>query len=151
MKIIDIRFDHVSKNDGCICDNCGQYITNVYTITYDNGLKLHYGIECYRKLINASNLTRQGTKLLNKIAKNLAFYYEVRAKWEAVDTYENAEAMKLLWYRDYKENEAWEGATFEEYRKFQVHCADVQIEKNKKELTRFKHAKFDPEVIKNMA
>ena len=44
MKIIDIWFDHVSKNDCCICDNCGQYITNVYTITYDNGLKLQYKV-----------------------------------------------------------------------------------------------------------
>lgn len=88
--IKDIRFDSVDRKDGLVCDRCGAYIRNIYTVTYSDGLVARYGMECFKKLFDAGNLTDFGRKLMMKALKRLKEAYETREKWLSVNTLEEA-------------------------------------------------------------
>lgn len=69
--IKDIRFDSVDRKDGLVCDRCGAYIRNIYTVTYSDGLVAQYGMECFKKLFDAGKLTDFGRKLMMKALKRI--------------------------------------------------------------------------------
>ena len=117
--IKDIRFDYVDRKDGLICDRCGAYIRNIYTVTYSDGLVARYGMECFKKLFDAGKLTDFGRKLMMKALKRLKEAYETREKWLSVNTLEEAEKNHLNVF-PFKNYEAWKGHTFEEYKDFWV-------------------------------
>lgn len=144
--IQDIRFDHVGKKEGFICDQCGAYITNVYTVTYSDGLKMHYGIECFKKLFIAGSLTEQGVKLMKKALKRIKEAYEIRDKWLKVNSFEEAKEQNIPYWAAF-EDEAWEGSSFEEFKEY---CVDEKegyfasdIRRARKDLERFKKINFD--------
>lgn len=139
--IRDIRFDHVPKDAGFICDRCGEYITNVYTVTYDNGLKASYGIECFNKLRKHSNLTAAGNTLLNKVLKDIKYYSELEDIWESITSYEDAKEKQVpllgkmnLGLAMFDTYEAWEGASFEEFKDFMIKSTQKDLEKKKEVL-----------------
>ena len=115
--IKDIRFDSVDRKDGLVCDRCGAYIRNIYTVTYSDGLVARYGMECFKKLFDAGKLTDFGRKLMMKALKRLKEAYETREKWLSVNTLEEAEKKNLDVY-PFKNYDAWKGCTFEEYKDF---------------------------------
>ena len=65
-QIKKIQFYHTGKEDGCICDRCGQYIQNVWTVTYSDGVVARFGIDCFEILCKESKLTSFGQKELKK-------------------------------------------------------------------------------------
>ena len=46
-KIEKIYFQRVGKNEGCSCDKCGQYITNIWTVRYKGSADIHFGMDCF--------------------------------------------------------------------------------------------------------
>lgn len=145
--IKDIRFDSVDKKDGLICDRCGAYIRNIYTVTYSDGLVARYGIECFKKLFDAGKLTDFGRKLMMKSLKRLKEAYEFREKWLSVNTLEEAKEKKLPYTQIFETYEAWQGHTFEEFKDF---CTSEKegyfasdVRRAKEELARFKKVNFD--------
>lgn len=144
--IKDIRFDSVGKKGGLICDCCGAYIRNIYTVTYSDGLVARYGTECFKKLFEAGKLTDFGKKLMMKALKRLKEAYKIREKWLSVNTLEEAKERGLD-VQPFETYEAWEGHTFEEYKNYwtseeQGYIAN-DIKRAKKDLARFKKVDFD--------
>ena len=149
--IQDIRFDHVGKQEGFICDQCGAYITNVYTVTYSNGLKMQYGMECFKKLFEAGRLTEQGIKLMKKALKKIKEAYVIRDAWLKVDSFEEAKEQNIPYWSAF-EYEAWKGRNFEEFKEF---CTSetkgffaCSIRDVRKILERFNKVNFDLEKVK---
>ncbi len=144
--IKDIRFDSVGKKEGLVCDRCGTYIRNIYTVTYSDGFVARYGIECFKKLFDAGKLTDFGRKLMMKALKRLKEAYETREKWLSVNSLEEAEKKNLDVYL-FKNYEAWEGHTFEEYRDYwtseEMGYTASDIKRAKEDLARFKNVNFD--------
>lgn len=142
MYIQDIKFNTVDKRDGFLCDRCGAYITNIYTVTYSDGLVARYGMECFKKLFDAGNLTEFGRNLMMKALKSMREIYEKREKWLSVNSFEEAEKKCLISTWDIKER--WEGYTFEECKDFYVNkCFEHDLKRVKEELARFKKVNFD--------
>lgn len=144
--IKDIKFDHVSKQEGFICDRCGAYITNVYTVTYSDGLEMRYGIECFKNLFAAGRLTDMGIKLMKKILKRIKEAYEIRDKWIKVNSFEEAKEQNIPYWAAF-EYEAWEGKTFERFKEFCISEKEgffaSDIRRAKKDLERFNKVNFD--------
>lgn len=145
--IQDIRFDSADKNGGLLCDRCGAYIKNIYTVTYSDSLVARYGIECFKKLFDAGKLTDFGRKLMMRTLKKLKEAYEAREKWLNVNSLEEAKERSLPYTQVFETYEAWEGHTFEEFKDF---CTSEErgffasdLKKAKRDLARFKKVNFD--------
>lgn len=151
--IQDIRFDHVGKQEGSICDQCGAYITNVYTVIYSDGLKMRCGMECFKKLFAAGKLTEKGIKLMKKTLKRVKEAYETRDTWLKVNSFEEAKEQNLPYWTAF-EYEAWQGRSFEEFKEFCVSETNgffaSDIRRARKDLERFKKVNFDLEKIKKL-
>ena len=70
-----IKFSRVGKQEGCTCDRCGQYIRNIWTVDYKEGLTMNYGIDCWEAICK-EGLSKQGIRLMNKTMKSLQSYEE---------------------------------------------------------------------------
>ena len=68
-----VDFNTVGRNEGCLCDNCGQYIRNIWTIEFVEGESLHFGIDCYRKHI-FGRLSDYGKKEMRRIMRDIEFW-----------------------------------------------------------------------------
>ena len=73
--IEEIRFDHVSKAEGCMCDNCGAWLTNIWTVKFREGESLHFGIDCFDKRIRGK-LNAFGKKEMQKVQKRIQWHSE---------------------------------------------------------------------------
>lgn len=139
-----ISFETVGNNQGCTCDRCGQYIKNIYTVEFTEGMKMNYGIDCFEKLYKTGNLTKEATKILKKTIKSIA-NYEAR-----LEQYQNNEIKPEEdggWY--YQQPQAgwyeegyWTGKPYEEYRQWVINeLIPSRIADKQKELAKF--AKID--------
>ena len=139
-RIKSMNFSSVGKNEkGCVCDKCGQYIRNIWTVKFDDGISMNYGIDCFAKLRNTGNLSSYGEKLLKKSMKRLEGISELteiikNRKPEDDYQYQQNQNDKLSpWYQ----------VDYEEYRKWWLNeviperIADIQ-----KDIDRFKNVNF---------
>ena len=134
-----MNFASVGRNEGCVCDKCGQYIKNIWTVKFDDGLTMNYGIDCFAKLRNTGNLSAYGKKLLKDSMKRLEGISELteiikNRKPEDDYQYQQDQNDKLSpWYQ----------VDYEEYRKWWLNeviperIADIQ-----KDIDRFKNVNF---------
>lgn len=145
--IRNITFKHVWKNEGEICDQCGAYIVNVYTITYSDGLKMRYGIECFKKLFAAGNLTEKGMALMKKALKKIKEAYEFRDGWLEVNSIEEAEEKGLPDTDVFRTYEVWKRHSFDEFKEYCTNENEgyffLRLNRAKKLLERFKNVNFD--------
>lgn len=110
-----IRFDKVGKNEGCTCDRCGQYIRNIWTVTYHDGVSLHFGIDCFDKL-NKEKLSKMGLKLMNKALKDIEWYHNDEAEFM-----ELTEETDIRWQNTSNDPDSyWHGHDYGEYRKWML-------------------------------
>ena len=86
-RIKKIDFYKVGKQEGCLCDRCGQYIHNILTVQYDDGITARFGIDCFEILNKESGLSEYGRKALNKALKSIQKHREMYEK-EAMKTEE---------------------------------------------------------------
>lgn len=143
-QIKSVQFDKTGRNSGCVCDRCGQYITNVWTVQYSDGVSLHYGIDCFEKLYKSGKLTRYGEKLMRDTLKSIASYSEKLKMWENM-TEEEAEEKGLL--ADLKvttwDSSYWAGRTFEEYKDWMIHeFFPTRLAHCQKDIDRFAKVNF---------
>ena len=132
-RIIGIKFDHTGKNDGCTCDRCGQWITNIWTVKFDDGITAHFGIDCYEKMCKDSRLNDYGMKLMKKALKRIADFQKMQ------DDFEKQTAETCIAYQNEQadwNDSFWKGKSFEEYRQwmlekwFPARFADCQDRKS---------------------
>jgi hypothetical protein len=75
-RIRSINFSSVGHKQGCSCDRCGQYIQNIYTVLFTDGVSMHYGIDCFEKLCKTGKLSEYGRKTLKQAVKSLKTWHE---------------------------------------------------------------------------
>ncbi|MGN0180126.1 MAG: hypothetical protein ACI4DY_11960 [Monoglobaceae bacterium] len=136
-----INFTHVGKNEGCLCDKCGQYIQNIVYVDYDDGVRLNYGQDCFAKLYNSGRLNAYGVKLMKKTLKSI----EKHSK--QLDAYKsgkmNAENDVSYQY-DQTYGGYWKGKPYEEYRNWMIEeWFPKRFEEDQKEIDRFAKVNFD--------
>lgn len=130
-KIKKIMFNQAGKKEGCLCDKCGQYITNIYTVSYSDDVAFHYGVDCFDRLCKENRLNAYGMKLMRQASRDLARYQKelddyVNGKMNA----ENDGGWKF--FQSSGQQGAWHGADYEEYRRWMIEVwyparfADVQ-------------------------
>ncbi len=141
-RIIDINFAHTGKNEGCTCDRCGQWITNIWTVKFDDGITAHFGVDCYEKMCKDSRLNNYGMKLMKKTMKRLADWEERLAAYESGKI--NADNdLSYQYCQNCDGGHYWKGKPFEEFKEFEIHCIrDLRIPEVKKELEKFRKVNF---------
>lgn len=135
-----VDFNTVGRNEGCLCDNCGQYIRNIWTVEFVEGESLHFGIDCYRKHI-MGRLSDYGKKEMRRIMRDIEFWEKKASDYRSGKmTTENDQS---YWYFHYKT------MSYEEYVEWMLNeLIPCRIEKANKELDKFKKIdfKFEKEV-----
>ena len=139
-KIRKMSFSSVVEQEGCTCDRCGQYIRNIWTVNFDDGVSMNFGIDCFAKLRNTAKLSSHGVKVLKDAMKRLESLYQLTEivktrKPEDDYSYQQAQSDKLSpWYQvDYEEYRAWWLNEVIPHR-----FADVQ-----KEIDKFRNVNFE--------
>lgn len=108
-------FYTLPKDQGIICDECGTYIRNIYSITLNDGYNFKVGSECFKKLEKRTNLSEYGTKALNKLLKLLNDYDKSIKDWEKWNTPEEAEIDKC--FQRIEDKNCWRIRTQKEFEK----------------------------------
>lgn len=119
-RIEKIDFMKVGRNEGCTCDKCGQYITNIWTVRYKGGVDIHFGMDCFDKMLKASKLNDYGMKLMKKTLKSIerhqhGFEAEKKLTEETDERYQMEQV-----HRDYGSQSAWYGSPWEEYHEWML-------------------------------
>ena len=111
-KIRKISFSSVDKNQGCLCDRCGQYIKNRWTVKFDDGLTMNYGIDCFEKLKNTAKLSSYGNKIFKNAMKRLK---DIEQLTEII---KNKKEEDDYGFQEHKKDKLspWYQADYEEYR-----------------------------------
>ena len=143
-KIKKISFASVGRMEGCTCDKCGQYLQNIYTVEYQDGLRLNYGIECFRKLYHGGNLSDFGKKLMTKTLKSIVKHQEGFER-EKTLTEETDTAWKPTQeHYEWKSDDYWYGRPWEEYHKWMLEeWWPARFAEDQKQLDRFAKVNFE--------
>jgi len=138
-----ISFSRVGKQEGCTCDRCGQYIQNIWTVEYKEGLRMNYGIDCWEKVYK-KGLNAAGSKLMKKAMESIKSYEERLAQYISgeitAETDESYKADQMDWNKD----NYWYGRSFEEYKDWMINeFFPHRIADKQKELARFQKVNFE--------
>ena len=115
--IKSVRFYNVGKAEGCTCERCGQYITNIWAVTFTEGMTLNYGIDCFKK-IQRTGFNATAIKAINKALKSIQAYEEAHERFISGDRNEdNDESYK---YEQTDKHNAWYGEPYEKYKSWFV-------------------------------
>lgn len=136
-----INFEHVGKNEGCLCDRCGAYIRNIVSVEFTDGVKVNYGQDCFEKLYKSSKLNSAGISLMKKTLKRIDHY---TAKLESYVSgeinQENDEGYKTEQMLD----GYWQGRLYEEYKDFMINeFLPERFKECQKDVDRFSKVRFD--------
>ena len=143
-RIKKINFDTVGRMEGCTCDRCGQYIQNIYTVYYSDDVMMHYGIDCFRKLLLTGELSDYGMKLMKKELKRIKFWIE---KFEAEKLL--TEETDLGYQReqehvDWKPDSYWYGRPWEEYHEWMLtEWYPKRFEESQEVIEKFSKVNFE--------
>lgn len=142
-KIKKITFNRVEKDDGVICDRCGQYIRNIWTVEYTDGVIMHFGIECFEKL-SKETLTTMGMKTMKKALKKLQNWTDKLDAWERGEiTADNDDSWKYE-QSDLCKDHYWHGRSFDEYREWMIkEFIPKRLEEAQVEIKRFGKVNFN--------
>lgn len=138
-----ISFAHVGRNDGCLCDKCGQYIRNIVTVDYDDGVRINYGQDCFDKLYNSGKLNAYGVKLMRKALKSIDRHTkELEAYKSGKKTAEND--LSYQFCQTCNGGHYWKGKPFEEYRDWMINeVYPMRFEEDQKLVDRFAKVNFE--------
>ena len=133
-----ISFESVGKAEGCTCDRCGQYIRNIWTVEYREGLTQHYGIDCWNAVLK-EGLNKRGVAEIKKIMKSIEYYETRLAEYTSGElTAETDESYKVE-QADWNKQSYWNGKSFEEYKDWMVNeFFPYRISETQKRLEKFK-------------
>jgi len=137
--IEDIRFDHVGKNEGCMCDNCGAWLTNIWTVKFREGESLHFGMDCFDKRIKGK-LNAFGKKEMQKVLKRIQEHSELlnQLKQDEVTETVQKEWESYRYWQKY-----WKDKTFEEWKTWMIEeVLPDRLEADRKVLAKFEKINF---------
>ena len=138
--IKSISFHSVSQKEyGCNCDRCGQWLKNIWTVSYTDGTSINYGIDCFETVYKGTKggkLNKEGTKIMNRALKSIEHWSKVLQDYkDGKYTAEN----DACWYNE----SAWTG--YEEYKQFMIEVwIPERFKDAQKEINRFKKVNFEP-------
>ena len=135
-----VSFYTADQNSGCTCDRCGQYIKNIWTVEYVEGMSLHYGIDCFEKVLKTGRLTDYGKKLMKKAMKGLERVYAAMNKAAELT------AETDIWWQEQQADKlsAWYGESYDDYKVWQFEeLYPYHISKYQQEIEKFKNADFE--------
>lgn len=142
-RIERIDFTKTGKNDGCTCDKCGQYITNIWTAKYSGGLVVHYGMDCFDKLLKDGKLSDYGVKLMHKALKRIK---DVQTKMDAEKKLTEETDIAYQYTQEkhpYLQPSAWYGVPWEEYHEWMLNeFWPYRMNEAQKELAQFSKINF---------
>lgn len=142
-RIKKVDFHKVGKQEGCLCDRCGQYIQNIWTVQYSDGITARFGVDCFEKLNKESGLTAFGQKELKKALKKIQDHRELyeaeKAKTEETDIrWQNIQNPSEWESKDY-----WYGRPWEEYHNWMLtEFFKIRFEEDQKAIDRFAKVNF---------
>lgn len=136
-----INFEHVGKNEGCLCDRCGTYIRNIVSVEFTDGVKVNYGQDCFEKLYKSSKLNSAGISLMKKTLKRIDRYTaELESYVSGEINEENDESYKIEQMFD----GYWKGRPYEEYKNFMINeFLPERFKECQKDVDRFSKVRFD--------
>lgn len=138
-----ISFTRVSEQEGCTCDRCGQYIRNIWTVEYKEGLRMNYGIDCWEKVYK-EGLNAQGVKLIKKIMDSVKSYEERLALYTNGEMTEETDESYKVEQAEWNKDSYWYGRSFEEYKAWMINeFFPHRIADKQKELSRFAKVNFN--------
>lgn len=137
--IEDIRFDHVGKNEGCMCDNCGAWLTNIWTVKFREGESLHFGMDCFDKRIKGK-LNSFGKKEMQKALKRIQEHSELLNELKQDEV---TETVQKEWESYKYWQEYWQDKPFEEWKQWMIEeVLPDRLETDKKALAKFEKINF---------
>ena len=152
-KIKEINFSSVGRMMGCTCDKCGQYIQNIWTVTFTDGVRMNYGIDCFRKLCATGNLSDYGKKLMNKALKSLKHWQEKLEAEKLLTEETDVGYQRTQEHVDWKSDDYWYGKPWAEYHEWMLTQWYPQRFKEEQEvIDRFSGISFrreDGEILNN--
>lgn len=119
-RIKEINFSSVGRMMGCTCDKCGQYIQNIWTVTFTDGVRMNYGIDCFRKLCATGNLSDYGKKLMNKALKSLKHWQEKLEAEKLLTEETDVGYQRTQEHVDWKSDDYWCGKPWAEYHEWML-------------------------------
>lgn len=142
-RIRKIDFYHVGKQEGCLCDRCGQYITNIWSVQYADGITARFGIDCFEILNKESGLSTFGRKELNKALKSIQRHREMYEK-EAAKTEETDVAWQYIQNpHEWEAKDYWYGKKWEEYHDWMMtEFFNMRFEEDQKQIDRLSKVNF---------
>lgn len=140
--IKQISFARVGEKEGCTCDRCGQYIRNIWTVEYTEGLRMNYGLDCWEKVYK-DGLNKQGAKILKKIMDSIKSYEERLARYVSGELSEETDESYKVTQADWNRDDFWYGKSFGEYKNWMVtDFLPYRISDKQKELAKFSKVNF---------
>lgn len=138
-----ITFARVGKDEGIICDRCGQYIQNIWTVTYSDGVVARFGIDCFEILCKESKLTSFGQKELKKALKKIQEHQEWYEKEKSLTEETDIRWQNIQHPWDYESKDYWFGKPWEEYHEWMLNeFFKVRFEEDQKQIDRFNKVNF---------
>lgn len=147
VRITNINFVHVGRNEGCCCDRCGQYIQNIWYVDFSSGERIRFGIDCFEKVYK-KGLSQYGLKMFKRLLRSIEHDQKQITYWETV-TEEQARADGQLQFTldagilNGYDHHYWSGKPFEEYRAFEIECAKNMLKSDQKEIEKFRKCGFE--------
>ena len=141
-KLKKITFHTAPVKDGCTCNRCGQYIRNIWTVEFEEGIIMTYGIDCFEKILKTGNLTDYGRKLMKQTMKSIEAHYQAINR-QAELTEETDEGWKYL-QADWNKCNGWYGEKYSDYKAWMLgEFIPTQIARDQETLNKFRKADFE--------
>ena len=139
-------FSHVGRMEGCCCDKCGQYIQNIITVNYTDGLRLNYGTDCFNKLWHSGNLSDYGKKLMSKTLKSMQKHYEMLEAEKQLTEETDMQYQNTQEHFDWKPDDYWYGHPWEEWHQWRINVWwPKRFEEDQKAIDKFSKVNFKRE------
>ena len=143
-RIKKINFSAVGRMEGCTCDRCGQYIQNIYSVHFVDGIQMNYGIDCFRKLLLTGNLSDYGMKLMKKELKRLKHYQEMYEAEKLLTAETDEGYQRTQEKHDWESPSYWYGLPWEEYHAWMLNSwYPKRFEESQKIIEKFSKVNFD--------
>lgn len=147
-RIMKIEFNRVGRNAGCQCDRCGQDITNIWTVRFENGQTINFGIDCFEQIYKNGGLSTYGLKEFKKLMKSIKSHKEGYNRWlNMTEEQARANAAKVNVPLDIDTDDpysSWYGKTFDDYKNWMLNVFyGERFREDEQELEKFRQIGFE--------
>lgn len=142
-RIKEITFESVRREEGCLCEKCGQYIKNIWTIHYTDGLRLNLGIDCFDNLNKASGLSGYRMKLFKKALKQIERHKKMYEAEKALTEETDLAYQKTQIHVEWEHDDYWMGHPWSEYHEWRINeFWSYRFKEDQEEIAKFKNVNF---------